>query len=95
MLSDRLPVTPMATEPGSMSRKSKGAWREQRPKIKPGDCQDCVLCSFYCPEGAIRVKGGELTINLHLCKGCGICANECQDRIEMVPEFEGKRGILA
>ncbi len=45
-----------------------------------------MLCHFYCPEGAIKVReDGFIEVDLRYCKGCGICAEECPVKcIEMV-----------
>jgi pyruvate ferredoxin oxidoreductase delta subunit len=42
-------------------------------------CTKCLLCTIYCPDGAIRwnQKTGDIEFDLNFCKGCGICANEC------------------
>jgi pyruvate ferredoxin oxidoreductase delta subunit len=43
-----------------------------------------------CPDGAIVVKDGKVVeINYDFCKGCGICANQCNfNALEMKNEDE-------
>jgi pyruvate ferredoxin oxidoreductase delta subunit len=43
---------------------------------------------MYCPDRAVeKVEGGAYEINYDVCKGCGICAEECpSEAIEMVEE---------
>ncbi|KON29699.1 pyruvate ferredoxin oxidoreductase [miscellaneous Crenarchaeota group-15 archaeon DG-45] len=63
-----------------------GDWGVERPEIDRGRCTKCMLCHFYCPEGAIRVReDGYTEVDLRYCKGCGVCAAECPVKcIEMV-----------
>jgi len=63
-----------------------GDWGVERPEIDLSRCTRCVLCHFYCPEGAIKVReDGYTEVDLRYCKGCGICAAECPVKcIEMV-----------
>lgn len=68
---------------GAVSYKSTeeyetGDWGIQFPEIDHSECTKCMLCHFYCPEGAIRVReDGYTEVDLKYCKGCGICAEEC------------------
>ncbi|MCW3992424.1 MAG: 4Fe-4S binding protein [Candidatus Bathyarchaeota archaeon] len=63
-----------------------GDWGVERPEIDLSRCTRCVLCHFYCPEGAIKVReDGYTEVDFRYCKGCGICAAECPVKcIEMV-----------
>jgi len=63
-----------------------GDWGVQYPEIDRSRCTKCMLCHFYCPEGAVKVReDGYTEVNLRFCKGCGICAEECPVKcIEMV-----------
>jgi pyruvate ferredoxin oxidoreductase delta subunit len=74
----------------AISRPKKGAagltgsWRVFKPMVDKEKCNECGLCSMYCPDGVIDE---ELIVDLKFCKGCGICANECPKKaIEMVRE---------
>lgn len=89
-----LPVVPSA-KPGSMAAAPSGIiWREQHPLI--GDqCNRCLVCLLYCPEGALAEKPNRVDVVLDLCNGCGTCAVECpQQAIAMVAEFSGDRGVF-
>ncbi|HDD60174.1 MAG: pyruvate ferredoxin oxidoreductase subunit gamma [Thermoplasmata archaeon] len=73
--------------PGSFVENKTGSWRTFKPVFNRDKCVMCLLCWFYCPEGAIkRVDGGKtLEFDFDYCKGCGICAEECPTKaIEMV-----------
>jgi 2-oxoacid:acceptor oxidoreductase delta subunit (pyruvate/2-ketoisovalerate family) len=56
-----------------------GDWKTYKPVRDTAKCTKCLLCTIYCPDGAIHVnkKTGDLEFDLSFCKGCGICANEC------------------
>lgn len=55
-----------------------GDWGVERPEFDRSKCTKCMLCHFYCPEGAIFVTDeGYTDVDLRFCKGCGICANDC------------------
>jgi pyruvate ferredoxin oxidoreductase delta subunit len=63
-----------------------GDWKTYTPIRDTKKCTKCLICTIYCPEGAIHLnqKSGDLEIDLNYCKGCGICANECPAKaIEM------------
>lgn len=67
-------------EAGNSRKNKTGSWRTFSPGVA-GRCTGCGICSWYCPEGAIRLteKGGKkiVEIDYEYCKGCGICAEEC------------------
>jgi len=95
LAAKELPVVPSA-RPGTMAAgAAMEKIREQRPVIDQGKCDLCRLCLFYCPDAALTLNQGQVTVNLHFCKGCGICAVECPVRaITMVPEYPSDRGFL-
>jgi len=67
-----------------------GSWRVFRPVWDLAKCNDCRLCVVYCPESVV-FRGGPRDYFTHLdfCKGCGLCAAECQPKaITMVREDE-------
>jgi len=61
-----------------------GSWRVFKPVVDKEKCNECGMCSMYCPDGVID---DELDVDLRFCKGCGICAVECPKKaITMVRE---------
>jgi 2-oxoacid:acceptor oxidoreductase gamma subunit (pyruvate/2-ketoisovalerate family) len=42
-----------------------------------GVCNECDLCTTYCPEGVLKRVGHDLVFDYAYCKGCGICVTEC------------------
>jgi pyruvate ferredoxin oxidoreductase delta subunit len=49
-----------------------------KPLFAPTTCTQCLICWIFCPENAIILENNSVKeINYSLCKGCGICANEC------------------
>ncbi|SHI56201.1 4Fe-4S binding protein [Desulfosporosinus lacus] len=89
-----LPVVPTA-KAGSLVETPTGiTWRIQHPEILE-NCNMCLDCTLFCPDGAIVQQAGELVLSLRLCKGCGICANECKENaIQMIPEYSGVKGVF-
>ncbi len=70
-----------------------GTWRVFRPKLDKDKCIKCLKCWLYCPEGAIiRNPDNSVDINYDYCKGCGICASVCPEKIgAIVMEREEKK----
>ncbi|RLF48961.1 MAG: hypothetical protein DRN20_03370 [Thermoplasmata archaeon] len=62
---------------GSFVENKTGTWRTFRPVINKEKCVNCLLCWFYCPDGAIKRVSDGVEVDYDYCKGCGICANEC------------------
>jgi len=63
-----------------------GDWKTYTPIRDPKKCTRCLLCTLYCPDGAIhwQKEKQDIEFDLNFCKGCGICANECPTKaIEM------------
>ena len=56
-----------------------GDWKSFTPIRDVKKCTKCLVCTLYCPDGAIHWKAekGDIEFDLDFCKGCGICANEC------------------
>lgn len=47
--------------------------------INCGTCIACDRCVVFCPDYAItRTPEGTYTVDLDMCKGCGLCADVCE-----------------
>lgn len=82
----KLHLAPVTTDLGGTHTKS---WRTQRPSINQKDCNHCLKCISFCPEGVIEhdKESKEILIDFEFCKGCGICAYECKNKcIDLVWE---------
>lgn len=93
-MAKNLPIVPSG-KANSMAEAPSGiVWREKHPVIG-SNCNQCLECTLYCPEGALKQETGNVVVSLDLCNGCGTCAVECpQKAIAMVMEFEGDRGVF-
>lgn len=73
-------VGAIVKEAGSARKNKTGSWRTFRPEFT-GKCTGCGICTWYCPEGAIKImeKDGKkvAVVDYDYCKGCCICAEEC------------------
>jgi pyruvate ferredoxin oxidoreductase delta subunit len=86
-----LPVVPTA-KAGSLAEAPAGTnCLQQYPVISEG-C-DSIEVTLFCPDSALKVEDGKVVHIMKLCKGCGICANECKD-IQMAPAYTGARGVF-
>ncbi len=66
---------------------TNAAWRTERPVLTVGRCTGCLRCYLSCPDGAIARRKACVRIDYDFCKGCGICARECNaDAIQMTGE---------
>ncbi len=91
-MAKELPIVPTAV-PGSLIEISAApSWREYRPEVRDSKKVNKEVILF-CPDGAISIEADTVTIDLQICKGCGICATE-SDGIEMVPEYTGVAGVF-
>lgn len=63
--------------PGSSVENKTGSWRTFAPALDVRKCTNCLLCWFYCPDGAIRRLKDVVEIDYEYCKGCGVCAVVC------------------
>ena len=82
----------IVTTPGNSVEYETGGWRSQRPILDMKNCNSCLLCWIFCPDGSIELKDGKIQgMDLKHCKGCGICANECPRKtITMVDEAKAR-----
>lgn len=79
-------LCPIATE---YSVLKTGDWRAERPVVDRTKCVKCATCWVFCPTQCIQERETWFEANLEICKGCGICANECPHHaITMVEEVE-------
>lgn len=82
----------LITEAGNARKYETGDWRSKRPVHDPEKCINCLFCWIYCPDSAIIVQDWKVQgIDYAHCKGCGICARECPDKVQalkMVDEPE-------
>lgn len=91
-MAKELPVVPTAVSGSSVEISVAPSWREYRPEVKDSKKVNREVLLF-CPDGAISIEGEAVSIDLHICKGCGICAVE-SDGIVMVPEYTGVTGVF-
>jgi len=62
-----------------------GDWRNIRPVWDKDKCINCLRCWIFCPDSSILIKDGEVKgINYDHCKGCGICAHECPEKVQAI-----------
>ena len=62
-------------------------WRTFKPVIDKDTCVNCLICYLVCPDGVIFKTKDKVDIDYDFCKGCGVCANECNvDAIQMEKE---------
>lgn len=78
--------------PGSFLENKTGSWRTFMPVLNQENCNYCLICWFYCPEGCMKRNDDNkaLSIDFDYCKGCGVCEEVCpKDAVKMVREAEG------
>jgi pyruvate ferredoxin oxidoreductase delta subunit len=80
-----VPQAGVIRDAGNAEDYETGDWRSYRPVRDEDKCIHCLLCWVYCPDSAIIVKDGKVVgIDLKHCKGCGICAKECPEKIKAI-----------
>ena len=81
-----LPKAGNIPQSGSSEHYNTGTWRAYRPIHDKEKCINCLRCWILCPDMSIMVNDkNEVTgINYMHCKGCGICAFECPDKVKAI-----------
>lgn len=83
-----LPRGGVVDEGGTAHHKKTGDWSTVKP-VKNDKCINCLTCWAYCPDTAVLVKDGKIAgFDYEHCKGCGICANICPDKIKAISMVE-------
>ncbi len=89
-----IPLGGVIDQAGNSDDYETGSWRTFRPVHDKEKCINCLRCWTLCPDSAILVEDGKVVgVNYKHCKGCGICARECPDKVQaytMVQEGEGQ-----
>jgi len=87
-----MPIGSVIKDPGCSMQYETGGWRNLKPVHDTKKCINCLTCWIYCPDGCIKVKDGKIAdIDLKYCKGCGICAEECPDKVKAITMIEDKK----
>lgn len=80
-----LPVGCVSFEPGNAVEYKTGGWRTFKPVWDKNKCIQCLGCWIMCPDSSIKVEDGKVVgIDYDHCKGCGICAAACPEKIKAV-----------
>ncbi len=80
-----IPIGGLILDAGNTEKYETGSWRSFRPVWDPDKCINCLRCWIFCPDSAIQIKDEKVTgINLFHCKGCGICAAECPEKVKAI-----------
>ncbi|MEE8574608.1 MAG: 4Fe-4S dicluster-binding protein [Thermodesulfobacteriota bacterium] len=62
-----------------------GGWRKLHPILDRDKCIDCLTCWVMCPDSAIIVEDDKMIgFDMQHCKGCGICADVCPDKVTAI-----------
>ncbi len=78
---DEIPLGGVIPSNGNTVYYKTGSWRTQRPMFNRNACTDCLLCWLHCPDDSIITDQGKVMgIDADHCKGCGICARECNSK---------------
>ncbi len=80
-----MPVGGIIPDAGNSDTYNTGSWRTFKPTWDAEKCIHCCTCWILCPDSAILAADGKITgINYKHCKGCGICAEECPDKVKAI-----------
>jgi pyruvate ferredoxin oxidoreductase delta subunit len=88
----QIPEGGLIIEAGNSEEYQTGSWRTFRPVWDFSKCIHCLQCYILCPDSCIEVSEGKVKgANLYYCKGCGICANECPEKVKAITMIEEVR----
>ena len=88
----KYPVETSLSYPKLGAMGKTGSWRVFKPILDKKKCVKCLRCWIFCPEGSIhREKDDSVTIDYDFCKGCGVCANECNVKAIRMEREEAKK----
>lgn len=78
-----IPIGGVITDAGNSDTYETGSWRTFRPVHDREKCINCLRCWVFCPDSSILVEDGKVVgVDYKHCKGCGICAAECPDKVK-------------
>jgi len=86
-MSDRKspPIGGIIEKGGTAHDYVTGGWRKFRPVVDHVKCINCLICWVVCPDSAIIAEEGKMIgFDMEHCKGCGLCASECPDKVTAI-----------
>jgi 2-oxoacid:acceptor oxidoreductase delta subunit (pyruvate/2-ketoisovalerate family) len=89
-----IPIGGMIVEAGNAVEYPTGDWRAFRPILDAERCVHCLQCWIMCPDSCIIVEDGKMKgFELLHCKGCGICAAVCPDKVKCITMIEEGKAL--
>ncbi|HHY18845.1 MAG TPA: 4Fe-4S binding protein [Firmicutes bacterium] len=80
-----IPMAGIIPNAGSAQEFKTGDWRVRKPIHDEDKCIHCLRCWVYCPDVSILVEDGKVVgIDYDHCKGCGICAKVCPEKVQAI-----------
>lgn len=81
-----IPKAGVIPQAGSSEYYNTGSWRTYRPVHDKEKCINCLRCWILCPDMSVMLdKDNKVSgFDYMHCKGCGICAHECPDKVKAI-----------
>lgn len=80
-----IPIGGVIEKGGNAHDYETGSWRTFRPIWDADKCIHCLRCWIACPDSSVLLEDGKVVgIDYDHCKGCGICAFECPDKVTAI-----------